>query len=102
MAPITRFKQNALSFLDRPPSNEWEWLLLMQHHSLPTRLLNWTENPLVALYFVVKESLRRRAASGALIPSPLTGRRTRNLSPRPTSPVLVLTRSLTATFRNPS
>ena len=52
---IKRFKQNALPFLARPPGNEWEWLFLMQHHAAPTRLLDWSEHPLVALYFAVTE-----------------------------------------------
>jgi len=39
--------------IEHSPKTEFDWLFIMQHYGVPTRLLDWSESPLIGLYFTV-------------------------------------------------
>ena len=46
-----------------------DWYFLMQHHGIPTRLLDWTTNALAALFFSLDEYCRKRKRDGEANPA---------------------------------
>lgn len=48
------FKRRGGQFTTEKPKDRWEWYFLMQHYGAPTRLLDWTDGALIALYFAVR------------------------------------------------
>lgn len=53
IAVFNQFQDIAHPFVQGEPS-KLEWLAIAQHHGMPTRLLDWTENLLIAGWFAIQ------------------------------------------------
>ncbi len=70
---IDAFKRGAPTLSENLPDQDDDvaWLFLMQHHGTPTRLLDWSESALIALYFAVSDHLSCNGELWAMYPHAL-------------------------------
>ncbi|MBX2821635.1 MAG: FRG domain-containing protein [Rhodothermaceae bacterium] len=61
---VRDFALRANAFLPTEPQSYMERLFVMQHHGMPTRLLDWSESYLIALFFSVEDT--RNTNNGAV------------------------------------
>ena len=99
---MQEFKREAEIYQSPLPPTMWEILAIAQHHGLPTRYLDWTKNPLAALWFAIRNPARNKDLDGVVwifhpeendyiqdpeyYPSPFKVTRTRVFEPRPVTP----------------
>jgi len=70
---FTHFRREAALLVERSPSDDWQWLAMAQYYGLPTRLLDWSLSPLVALYFAASPGVHRGCRIYALDWGPVDG-----------------------------
>ena len=68
---LEKFKNEAPRTLQLVPNSDWDWLVVAQHHGLPTRLLDWSFDPYAALWFALEKAKLDDSKPEVWVMSPL-------------------------------
>jgi FRG domain len=70
---LNELKRRSTFLINEQLNDDWEWLIYAQHFGMLTRLLDWTSNPLIALWFAIRDRRFFEVNSYLYVLATLTG-----------------------------